>query len=962
MPRFSVRSLLLTIAFLFVITAMHELTRFSGARTLEAAAQAKPPASALLPFQATERTLPNGLKVIVVPTGFPNLVSLQIPVQTGARNEVEAGKSGFAHFFEHMMFRGTKRFPPDAYQGIVTRAGASQNAYTSQDYTNYHMTFAKEDLPQMLEIEADRFQNLSYDEAAFKTEARAVLGEYNKNSANPLEKLIEVQQEQAFTTHTYKHTTIGFIKDIEDMPNQFEYSKSFFSRWYRPEYTTIIVAGDVTPAEVLPLVEKYWGSWKSGTYKAEIPQEPPSKGPVKAHVDWPSDTLPWITIAFHGPAFSDTGTDYVALDMLMDLSFGSTSALYKRLVVDEQKVDQLGVYYPASVDPFLATIYARLKKPEDAPYVRDAILRTFAEARSTEMPAQRLEDAKGNTRYSLLRSLDNTQSIAALLAQYVRFHRSFDTLNNLFNVYSTLTPAILKTTAQKYLTNDRLVQTTLSSSALPAAIDTIPSLDSLSSSTAAAVSLAPIVQKTPLPQLDIKLMFKAGSAYDPKGKEGLAQLAASMIAEAGSQSMRIDEIQKALYPIAGSFSAQVDKEVTVFTARIHRDNLGTFSPIAWPMLTEPGFRAEDFDRLKAAQRNALVEDLRGNNEEELGKEQLQHDLFAGTPYAHPVLGTLTGIDAITLEDVKAFVKQAYTRAALHVGLSGDIPQGLEASLGRELAKLPAGPAMPEPTGVVAKKPKGISVDIIEKETRATAISFGHPIEVTRSHPDFPALTVARSWLGEHRSSSSHLYQQIRELRGMNYGDYAYIEAFPRGMFEMKPEPNVVRRAQLFEIWIRPVVPENGHMALRIALFELRKLIEKGMSKEEFETTRNYLMKSAFLLTATQDSQLGYALDSKFYGIPEFTPYIREQLVKLTVDDVNRAIRKHLSGNDLHVVIITKDAAGLKQRLLSDAVSTVTYDAPKPKEVTDEDAVIGAMKLNIAPDALVITKVEDVFKN
>ena len=178
----------------------------------------------ILPFKATEKVLPNGLKVIVVPTGFPNIVSIQIPVQTGSRNEVEPGKSGFAHFFEHMMFRGTKAYPPDKYQEELSKAGARSNAYTTDDYTNYHTTFAKEDLETILKMEADRFQNLSYSEEAFKTESRAVLGEYNKNSADPTEKLIEVQRDHAFTKHTYKHTTMGFLKDIEDMPNQFAYS------------------------------------------------------------------------------------------------------------------------------------------------------------------------------------------------------------------------------------------------------------------------------------------------------------------------------------------------------------------------------------------------------------------------------------------------------------------------------------------------------------------------------------------------------------------------------------------------------------------------------------------------------------------------------------------------------------------------------------------------------------------
>src|SRR4029078_9593452 len=232
--------------------------------------------------------------------------------------EVEPGKSGFAHFFEHMMFRGTAEYPPAKYQAVITRAGARQNAYTSDDLTNFHTTFAKEDLETVLAIEADRFQHLSYAEADCKTEARAVLGEYNKNSAQPIQKLFEAQREAAFTTHTYKHTTMGFIRDIEDMPNQYEYSKVFFQRWYRPEHTTIVVAGDVDPAKVIALVGKYWSAWKPGNgADVAIPAEPPAKGPVYAHVPWSSPTLPWITADVHGPAFSVASKDYAAIDLLV---------------------------------------------------------------------------------------------------------------------------------------------------------------------------------------------------------------------------------------------------------------------------------------------------------------------------------------------------------------------------------------------------------------------------------------------------------------------------------------------------------------------------------------------------------------------------------------------------------------------------------------------------------------------
>src|SRR5262245_46139267 len=510
----------------------------------------------LLPFKAVEKTLPNGLKVIVVPTGFQNIVSVQIPVQTGSRNEVEPGKSGFAHFFEHMMFRGTAKYPPEAYQAILTKSGARQNAYTTDDYTNYHTTFAKEDLPTILEIEADRFQNLSYPESAFKTESKAVLGEYNKNSANPIQKLIEVQRDHSYTTHTYKHTTMGFIKDIEDMPNQFEYSKTFFQRWYRPEYTTIIVAGDVTAEDVIPLVEKHWGGWKPGSFKAEVPPEPAPKGPVYAQVPWDSPTLPWVAVAFHGPAASETDKDFAAIDLLFDLTFGETSDLYKKLVEEDQKVDQLFPYVPPNQDPHLVTVGARVKKAEDAMYVRDQLLAAFAGARASAADPRRVAEAKSNARYAIVRSLDNTEAIGAMIARFVRYRRSYDTLNRYFRVYDSLTPADLQAAARKYLTDERLVLTTLSKGPLAAGIDKLPALASLSPPPPAP-DYKVVAQKTALPQLNVKLLFTVGSAHDPRGKEGLAALSATMIADAGSRAMRIDEIRKALFPMAGSFEEQV---------------------------------------------------------------------------------------------------------------------------------------------------------------------------------------------------------------------------------------------------------------------------------------------------------------------------------------------------------------------------------------------------------------------
>ncbi len=929
-----------------------------GAPAAKPAAPAK--SADLLPFKATEKTLPNGLRIIIVPTGFPNLVSVQIPVQTGSRNEVEPGKSGFAHFFEHMMFRGTKQYSPEQYQAILTKAGARQNAYTTDDYTNYHTTFAKDDLETVLKIEADRFQNLSYSEDAFKTESRAVLGEYNKNSANPVSKLLEVTRDAAFDRHTYKHTTMGFLKDIEDMPNQYAYSLQFFDRWYRPEYTSIIVAGDVDPKAVIPMIEKYWGKWKRGTYKVAIPTEPPRTASRYVHVPWPSNTLPWVAVSFNSAAFSTTQKDYAALSTLLALQFGPTSDLYKRLVQTEQKVDQLLAFAPAAADPGLALIGSRVKKLGDVIYVRDEILKTMAQSRATAVTAKQLEDAKSAGKYGLIRGLDNTDSIAGALAGFVRHERRFSTINDFYRVLDSLTPADLQAAANKYFVDERLVLSTLSKEPMPEGMPTLPKIASMAPKAANADAIAVTVQKTPLPQINFKLLFTAGSANDPKGKEGLAALTASMVARAGSKDMKLEDITKTLFPFAASFGAQVDKEMTTFTGSVHRDNFGTMVDVALPMLLSPGFREEDFRRVKDAQKNALIQDLKGNNEEEFGKERLQGVVFAGTPYAHPVLGTVKSIDAITLDDVKDFWKRAYTQGAVKLGVAGNATDDQIATLKRELTKLPAGAGIPAIARPIGKKPSGIEVEIIEKDTRATAISFGFPIEVNRAHPDYPALWLAKTWLGEHRESSGKLYLRIRELRGMNYGDYAYIEAFPRGMFQFFPDANLGRKSQLFEIWIRPVAPENGHMALRIAIHELNKMIENGIPETDFAARRDYLMKNVFLATATQNQQLGYALDSQWYGLPEYTKMMRDALSKMTAADVNAAIKRHLTSKNLSVVIITKDAVGLKDKLVADGVSTVKYDAKPSKELIDEDQIIGNLKLGIKPEAVTIVPADKVF--
>jgi zinc protease len=412
-----------------------------------------------LPYE--QHDFSNGLRLITVPAPYPNLAALQIVVSAGSRNEVEPGKSGFAHFFEHMMFRGTALYPPERYEAVLQECGAASNAYTDDDRTVYHTTMPKEDLERIIAMEADRFQNLEYPLEDFRTEALAVLGEYNKDSAEPINKLFEVLRDTAFDVHTYKHTTMGFLRDIVDLPNQYDYSQLFFERFYRPENTTLIVVGDVEIENVRDMAEQHWGAWKRGNYRAEIPAEPAPNGPRTAHIPWKTPTLPYQLIAFRSPGYSDTSIEHAALDLISFLGFSDNSPLYEKLVIEDQAVDLLWASNGDHVDPYLFTILARVKEQAKVDEVRAAILSTAAGFAGRPVEESQLEAVKKHLRYQYALGLNHSEAIAGALAHYVSLRRTPETLNRLFDIYARLTPADLQRTAQQFLADVGRTEVTL---------------------------------------------------------------------------------------------------------------------------------------------------------------------------------------------------------------------------------------------------------------------------------------------------------------------------------------------------------------------------------------------------------------------------------------------------------------------------------------------------------------------
>lgn len=396
-----------------------------------------PAGAEVFPYPYRMVDLDNGLRLIVVPIETQNTVALQIVMRVGSRNEVEPGKSGFAHFFEHLMFRGTPRFSSEKAASLLKSAGVSGNAWTWDDLTVYHKVFSKEDLETILDYEADRFQNLDYPAEDFKTEALAVLGEYNKNSSNPTEKLFARAQDTAFERHTYKHTTMGFLGDVENMPQQYEYSKQFFQRYYRPEYATVVLVGDLEADRTIALVKKYFGPWKRGDFAPEIPVEPVQKEPKEAKVEWGSATLPWVFVAYKAPAYSQTEAA-AAMQVWEALAFSHSSALYQELVVNQQKVDKFEPVFWNHRDPYLVGLMVRIKDPAHTDQVRERIVDYFENLKARPLKPETLKKVQSRLRYQFALNLDSAQAIASTLADFIGLDPTPETINRFYQAVGDL--------------------------------------------------------------------------------------------------------------------------------------------------------------------------------------------------------------------------------------------------------------------------------------------------------------------------------------------------------------------------------------------------------------------------------------------------------------------------------------------------------------------------------------------
>lgn len=430
-------------------------------------------------YRVAKKTLANGLDVVVIETPeFKDVLSYNTLVLAGARNETEQGKTGLAHLFEHILFRHRWNGAVNGYDRLINEIGAFNNAWTNFDVTYYHpLTFTanlkpRGEIPGLPQLEAARFTTLDFTEEIFKTEAGAVLGEYRRNASDPGLRMAERLLVLAFPDHPYGHTTIGYLEDVEDMPNEYEAALAFYRTYYRPSNVVLIVAGDVRAEDIFALAEELYANWQPGPQPA-IPPPGPVGSARQEHVSWDADVPPRIFYAYRMPPFNPSSQAGAVGQILPELLAGETAPLFQLLRYEKKTASDLSLFSGnyESFDPRLLEFSVVLFKDQyeakkDA-YFADVIsdierasqdLKQFSKQ---ENAAQLLEEMKSKYRYDLVSLLNSPSNIAEQFAWYYRFERDPQVFDTLVSAVQSLTPADIDAFAASYFSEQNRVIVTM---------------------------------------------------------------------------------------------------------------------------------------------------------------------------------------------------------------------------------------------------------------------------------------------------------------------------------------------------------------------------------------------------------------------------------------------------------------------------------------------------------------------
>jgi len=885
--------------------------------------------------------LSNGLSLVVHEDHSDPIVYVDVTYHVGSARE-QQGRSGFAHFFEHMMFQGSKHVADEQHFKIITEAGGTLNGSTNTDRTNYFETVPSNQLEKMLWLEADRMGFLldSVTQKKFEVQRATVKNERGQRYDNAPygvvgEKIGEALYPQG---HPYSWTTIGYIEDL----NRVDVNdlKRFYMRWYGANNAVLTIAGDVKTDEVLGLVQKYFGTIDKGP-EVKTQVVAPFKLDANRYISYEDNVrFPMLNMAY--PTAALNTKDDAALDVLAQVLTGSQGSPFYKAFIESKKAVSAQAYQYSRELAGQFQIVVRANPGSQLADVEKLVRTTLDEWEKKGVTDDDLAKFKAQFQTDLYNQLSTVQGKGTKLASNFTLAKDANYLKKDIQRYMSLTKADVMHVYSAYIKNKpavilsclpkgkgdlraaadnwKMYNRTIESesaeyknlsykepkdnfnrSLVPAAKPAmpVPVPDFYTTKVNNAIPMIGVTE-TEIPKVNVLITLKAGHRFEPKDKSGLSQLVASML-EQSSTKTSAEEIENRLDRLGSRFYVTSGDEDIAINIESTKQNLKATLKIIEESLFDPKFDTTEFAIEKKQQLDAIGQAQ--TNASQMADAAYRKVLYGdNSVMGYPVTGTAETVSHITIDDVKSYYNNLNSSLA-SIAVTGDVGQAEIAADLAFLSRLKAGSALPADMSTPPNIDKTKIYFVDKKGAAQSEIRIGYIALPYDATGDFYKGTIMNfSFAGAFNSRTNYL---LREIKGWTYGT--------RGGFSGTRYAGPYTLSGGFKA--------NTTDSSLVEFFnELKKYTDNGITPDELAFTKNAMMQSDALKYESPQQKLLFIKRVMDYGLSK--DYVAQQsqiLNSTTVDQVNGMAKKYLPYKNMVVVVVGDKATNL------DKVKKLGYD-------------------------------------
>jgi zinc protease len=849
-----------------------------------------------------KKTLPNGLTVLLKQDRSTPLVAVNVWFGVGSVHESEE-MNGLAHFQEHMVFKGTRKYGVGEIARLVKAAGGNLNAGTSYSYTMYHVVLPADSFDTALEVQADAVMNSTFDPDEFQKERLVVIDEARMYDDRPESFTFYRTMELGFRRHNYRRPIAGYQPIVEKITR--EQLLEFYGNYYRPANAVLVVVGDVDPDAAFERIAQVYGSWESREVRfGESPEEPPQET-LRFRSYTATIDHGYLSAGFHVPNILHA--DCPALEMISELlSSGRSSRLYRTVLEEKRLVTSVGTAVLTEKWPGFLLLTASMP-PTKWMAAAEAIFAEVERFKAEPVPETELEKARRQLERDLYANLETMEGQASdlgyyqLLGDYMLADRHRDAIR-------AVRPAQIMEVAHKYLHPKNLsVVSYLPAGTAergenemrqaaerwlsPGAVTDVtlgpftrvePRADgraapvSSTRSHEAAIELyrlengvrVLLKRRTTVPLVCMLTVYQGGSRLDPPGGSGLSSLAHRAIVK-GTASYSAEDVVRLIEGAGGNIESYANFDTSGVHVNVLSEHLDEVLPVYREVVRQPLFAAGDVEQ----QRTKLLEELtkRWDNPIQFAMDNLFRKAFGNHPYAHPFAGDPAEVERLTDEDCRAWYRRVLQPENIVLCFVGDIaPEKTREIAERLYGDLRVGGA-PKPEVIASENPDSPGKHILTRKDIKQAVAmvgFLAPPMLTRDALALEVLNGVLTGLG------GRLFVELRDKRSLGYmTGSSFSDLFDRSFFFGYANPGA----------------EGVDEAIRVIQDELEKTARGGVTEEELERSKRWSTGTQLMQLQRNFAQAAaygaYEVLGFGYDVVDRTPKL---IGKITNEDVTAA--------------------------------------------------------------------------